>query len=131
MVELRVPVGMVVVFLGLPVTLQAVVLVVEELGHLHVADRMMLLAQVRGQGPRAFTDPAQGRFRIAPRAGINQTVKRRQQMGIAGCDFLPPGTATTDTPPPPGRNHPGFPECPFVIAFRDNSQARRTMEMPP
>jgi hypothetical protein len=44
MAELRIPVGVVAAFLRLAIALQAVVLLVEQLGHLHVADRMLLRA---------------------------------------------------------------------------------------
>ena len=44
MTKLRIPVGVVVPFLGLAIALQAVVLFVEQLCHLHVAGRVLLLA---------------------------------------------------------------------------------------
>ena len=46
MAKLGIPVGMVRPLLGLARALKTVVLVVEELGHLHVTDRMTLAAQV-------------------------------------------------------------------------------------
>src|SRR3989442_5802948 len=71
MAKLGIPVGMVRPLLGLARALQTVVLVVEELGHLHVTDRMTLAAQLRRQGPRALADPAQRGFRI-DRQGTRQ-----------------------------------------------------------
>ena len=65
--------------------------------NLDMADRMILLAQLRGQGPGALTDPPQRGFRITPRFWIDQAVQRDEQLGIRCCDLLP---STTSTPNP-------------------------------
>ena len=62
-------------FLCLAIALQAVVLLMEQLSHLPIADRMLLLAQLQANSPRAFADPAQGRFRIATGFGLDQVVQ--------------------------------------------------------
>ena len=96
MAKLGIPVGMIRPLLGLARALKTVVLVVEELGDLHVTDRMTLAAQLRRQGPRAFADPAQRGFRIAPRVGFNQAVQRDQQLRIVNRHRLAPRSSTTD-----------------------------------
>jgi hypothetical protein len=78
MTELRIAVRMIRAFLGLPVALQAVVLVAEKLSHLLMTDRMLPSSQLSGQSPGALADPAQGIFRIAPRFRFNETIQRDQ-----------------------------------------------------
>ena len=102
MAKLGIPVGMVRPLLGLARALQTIVLGVEELGHLHVTDGMMLAGQLRRQGPRALADPAQRGFRIAPRVGFNQAVQRDQQLRVVHRNRLAPGSPTTD---PTGLQH--------------------------
>src|SRR3990167_537717 len=65
--ELRVAVRMIRAFLGLPVPLQAVVHLTQELRDLLMADRMVLAREFRRQRPRALAGPAQRRLRVAPR----------------------------------------------------------------
>ena len=102
MAELRVPVGMVIAFLRLPIALQPVVLVVQEGGQCHMADRMVVRGQLRRQGPRALTDPAQRRLGVPPRIGIDQPVHGREQARIARRD-RPAACARTTDPTDPGR----------------------------
>jgi len=105
MPKLGIPIGMVCALLGLARALQTVVLVMQELRHLHVTDRMPLAPQLRRQGPRALADPAQRGFRIAPRVGFNQVVQCAQQVRIMNRHRLPPRPRTTDPPglqPGPG-----------------------------
>ncbi len=59
MPKLRVPVWMIGPFLGFSITLQTVILGVQELSHLDVADRMFFSRQFRRQGARALADPTQ------------------------------------------------------------------------
>ena len=88
MAELRIPVGVIVAFLGLAIALQTVVLGMEQLGHLHMADGMLLPPQLRCNGPRTFANPPQGRFRIAPGLTVNQLVQRAQKPRIRKRDAL-------------------------------------------
>src|SRR5450631_2046845 len=87
--ELRIAVGVIRTLLGLAIALQAVVQVVQNLRHFHVADRMILLAQFSGNGARALTYPAQCRLRVPARLLIDQRFERlhrkRQARGV-----LPP-----------------------------------------
>ena len=65
MAELGVPVLMILALLGLAIALQTEMLVVEDLGDFDIADRMVVLGQLRGQCAGAFANPAQGGFRVA------------------------------------------------------------------
>ena len=76
MSKLGIPVGVILALLQLPIALQAVVLIVEELPNSYIADRMMLPREFGGERPGAFADPAQGRFRIATGAAVNQVIQR-------------------------------------------------------
>ena len=96
MAELGIPVGVAAAFLCLAIALQAVVLLVEQLGHLHMADRMLLPAQLQGNGPRALTNPAQGRFRIPTRFTSNQLIQCAQKMRIRDGEVLAPRTCPTN-----------------------------------
>ena len=80
--ELSVPVGVVLAFFQLPVALQTVVLLMQQLGHPHVAYPMPVVAQFGRKGARAFADPAQRRFRIATGGASDQLVQRARQSGV-------------------------------------------------
>lgn len=95
MPKLRIPVGMILSFLQLAITLQAVVLLVKELRDSDIADRMMLLAEFGGERPRAFADPPQRRFRIATGSAVNQAVQCDQQGGIGRREVLASCTRAT------------------------------------
>ena len=88
MAELRIAIWMVLALFRFAVALQAVPLLVKELRDLHVTDRMLQPGQLRGQGPRAFADPAQRGFGIATRFRIDQTLQRAQQERILNDKFL-------------------------------------------
>ena len=77
--KLRIAVRVILSLLGLAIALQAIVQVMKNLRDLHVADRMLLLTQFLGDGPRALADPAQRRFRIAARLLIDQPFQRLHQ----------------------------------------------------
>src|SRR5712692_10504725 len=81
--ELRVAVGMIRAFLGLPVPLEAVVHRAQELRHLLMADRMVLAREFRRERPRALARPAQGGLRVAARQGHHQGLQRSRQFGVA------------------------------------------------
>src|ERR1017187_7364231 len=98
MPKLRIPIRVAVAFLGLAIALQAVVLFVEQLGHPHMADRMPLPAQFQSNGPRAFTNPAQRRFRITTRFPINQPIQRANKMRIGNGESLASATRATKMP---------------------------------
>src|SRR6266571_4362769 len=74
MPKLGIPIRVILAFLQFAITLEAVVLLVEELSYSHIADRMILLAEFGSERPRAFADPPQGRFRIATGSAVNQAV---------------------------------------------------------
>ena len=82
MPKLRIAIRVICAFLGLAIALQAVVQVMKNLRDLHVADRMLLLAQFLGDGPRAFANPAQRRLRVSARLLINQPFERLHQTRI-------------------------------------------------
>src|ERR1700736_52991 len=54
MLKLRIAVGMIGASFSLAIALQAVIQIVKYLRHLHVAHRMLLLAQFLGHRPRTF-----------------------------------------------------------------------------
>jgi hypothetical protein len=64
------------ILLGLAIALQAVVQVVQNLRHFHVADRMILLAQLSGNRARALAYPARCRLRVPARLFIDQRFER-------------------------------------------------------
>jgi hypothetical protein len=78
-------------FTRFAVTLQAVIGRVQQPSHRRIADRMALIGQFAGQGPRALAGPAQWRFGITARDRINQSLECRQQLGI----FLSPALSAS------------------------------------
>src|SRR5580658_3906667 len=84
MPELRVAVGMILPFLGLAVTLQAVATLPEELSDLGMTDRMPSSRQFRRQHSSALAGPAQRRLRITARRRLNHRVQGRRQARIVG-----------------------------------------------
>jgi len=120
MAELRVAVGMVLALFRLAVALQAVTLRLKQLRDFDVTDWVLMPGQLRGQGSRAFANPAQRGFRIAARFRIDQAVQCGRQTGILGDE------AFTSTPRPPDasrRHH--RPLLDFQHAFGDGF-ARQT-----
>src|SRR2546426_6238745 len=102
--ELRVAVRMVVVaLLGLTVALEAVVEVVQQLGDLHVADRMILPGQFFRNGSRALTGPAQRRLRVAPRVVLDEGFQRVQELRVRHGDRFATRSRTAD--PAGGQHH--------------------------
>jgi hypothetical protein len=97
MTELRIAVGTIRTFLGLPVALQAVVLVAQKLCYFFMTDRMLLPSQPSSQIPGAFADPAQGIFGIAPRFRFNEAIQRHEKPGIALHDPLPTRAGPANT----------------------------------
>src|SRR3989304_8264178 len=95
MPELRVTVRMVCSLFCLSVALQAVVQIVEYLCHLRMTDRMFLLGELCGNCPRAFTNPSQGRFRIAACLAINHRFQCLQQTRMRVCGGLASSTRVT------------------------------------
>jgi hypothetical protein len=93
--KLRIPIGVIRTLFGLAIALQAIVQVVKNLRDLHMADRMVLLAQFLGDGPRTFANPSQRRLRIAARLLINQPFQRLHQTRIG----LGDGFAARSGPP--------------------------------
>ena len=98
MAELRIPVGMILTFLGLAIALQTVILFVQELGYFDIADRVVLLGQLPRQSAGALADPLQRRFRIATGSRLNQWLQCCQQCRI--------GYGNLFSPPPGRRMYP-------------------------
>jgi len=61
-----------------------------------LTDRMPLLTELRGNGPRAFTNPAQGRFRIAACFTVNQLIQGVQKTRIGNSEALASTACTTN-----------------------------------
>ena len=99
MTKLRIPVGVVVAFLGLAIALQAVVQAVQYLRHFHVADRMILLDQFCGNRTCTFANPAQRRLRIPARLLIDQRFECRDQIRVRLREGLAAGSRTTHATP--------------------------------
>ena len=98
MPELGIPVGVILALLQLPIALQTVVLLVEKLPNSYITNRMMLPREFGGERPGAFADPAQGRFRIATGAAVNQVSQRCRQRGIRYGEVFASRTWATNAP---------------------------------
>ena len=105
MAELRIPIGMIFSFFGLAITLQTVAQMVQDLGHLGMADRMLALAEGIGDGARTLASPAQRRFGITSRLLIDEPLQPVHQQWIGLCNGLATRSRTADTP---SQRHPGF-----------------------
>ena len=122
--------GMIGALLRLPVALQAVVQLSQQLRHLLVADRMVLRPSVRPPRPAcscsstatAIPDRRGSAARPAPRVASGRSGSRTTRAGRP-----PPGRRIG---PPAAAARP-VPASPFVIVTRDNPQARLTSETPP
>ena len=77
---------MIVALLGLPVALQAVLEVVQQLGDFHVADRMMPPGQFLRNRPGALTRPPQRRLRVAQRLILDHGLQGVHDLGIGHRD---------------------------------------------
>src|SRR5712692_8279746 len=95
--ELRVAVWMIRSFFGLPVPLEAVVHLSEELRDLLMADRMVLAREFCRQRPRALAGPAQRGLRVAPRQRLHQGLQRPRQLGVAHQELVASTPGTPDT----------------------------------
>lgn len=128
--ELRVAVRMVVPLLGLPVALETVVEVVQQLGDLRVADRMVLPGQCLRNCPRALTGPAQRRCRVAPRLVLDHGFQRVQELRIGHRDRF--ATRSRAAMRPAGNTTPcRISPMPLATALRDRPHARLTRLTPP
>ena len=85
-------------FFRLAIALQAEMLVMKQLAHLHRANGVMFPRQFRRQGPCTLADPAQRRFRIPPRSRLDQSIQGRQQAGVAFRNPLAARARPSDTP---------------------------------
>ncbi len=101
--ELRVAVGVVRPFDRLPVGLQAVAQLVEQLRHHPMAGAVPLPGQFRGQPADALARPAQGRLRIPARGRLDQRLQVRDQRRILLDRPLAPAARAAD---PAGRQRP-------------------------
>ena len=110
---------MIVPLLGLPIPLQAVVHLPQQLGHLLMADRMVLRRQFCRQGPRALARPAQRRFRVAAGQGLDQRFEAPRQVGIA----LHEGRPAPTWAPYPARRKRGLLEFLHALHDRDARQS--------
>src|SRR5712692_4178529 len=95
--ELRVAVGMIRAFLGLPVPLEAVVHRAQKLRHLLMADRMVLAREFRRERPRALARPAQRGLRVAARQWLHQGFQRSRQLGVAHQERVAPPAGPPDS----------------------------------
>lgn len=129
MPELRIAVRVIFPLLGLPVTLQTVAVLAEQLSDFGVADRMMPPGQLRRQSAGALAGPAKRRLRIAARRGLDQTVQRWSQTRIFDRQRVSPAALASN----PARRHWGTLQfsTPLVTVTRDRPQARLTRETPP
>src|ERR1039457_5010498 len=98
MPKLGIPVWVIVAFLQLPIALQAVVLLVEELRDSYIAERMILLAEFGGERPGALADPPQGRFGTPTGSAVHQVVQCCQPVRIRPHKVLASRTRTTNAP---------------------------------
>lgn len=96
MPEPSIPVWMARTFLGLAVALQAVMLIVQQLRHLHVTDRMVARTQATGNHPRALADPAQRGLRIPSGVSLDHLVQGLKQLGIGNRTGFAPGSASAN-----------------------------------
>jgi len=94
--ELGIPVRMIRARLGLAIALQAVVLIVQQLRHLHVTDRMVTRAQASGNHPRALADPAQRGLGPPSSVSLDHLVQGLEQLGIGNRNGLAPGAASAN-----------------------------------
>ena len=101
--KLRIPVRMVPPLFRVPVALEVVVEPPQELRHLRMADPMVSPPQGRGDGPRALTNPPQGRFRIAARLGIDHRFQGVHEARVRHRD----GRASGAGAPDPAGHHRG------------------------
>ena len=83
--KLRVPVRMAGTFDGLPIRLQAVAQLLQQLTDLLMRDAMALSLQLRRQMAHALARPAQRRLRIASRGRLDQLLQVAQQCRV----FIP------------------------------------------
>ncbi len=110
--KLRVAVRVVASLLGLPVALEAVVEPVQQLRDLRVADRMVLPTQCVRDRPRALTDPAQRRFRVAPRLVLDHGFQGIHEPRVGHRDRFAPAAWAADAAGPdrgPRRRFRGAP----------------------
>src|SRR5262249_46705933 len=83
--------------LGLAVTLQAVLQIVQDLRHFGVADGMLAPGQGAREGTRALASPAQRRFGITPRALIDHRLQSAHQSRVGDGNRLAAGSRAPNT----------------------------------
>lgn len=119
--KLRIAIGMIRTFLGLAIALQAIVQAMKNLRNLHMADRMFLLAQFFGDGPRALANPAQRGLRIPARLLVDQCFQRLHQTRIGLRDRFAASTGA------PHATHQGLAlGLQFANAFADRLARQAT-----
>ena len=129
--ELRVAVGMIRAFLGLPVALEAVVHRTKELRDLLMTDRMVLAGEFR----RAASSACSCTSSAGETAGRPAPAAPPGSPALAATGGRSPGARCG--PPPARRIRPAAIGCspssriPLVIVPRDNPQTRLIREMPP
>lgn len=94
--ELRIAIRVVCALLGLPIALQAIVKTVKNLSDLRMADPVVVSAKLPGNRPRAFTNPSQGRLRIASRLAINHLLQVLQEARVGNSQGLASCTGASD-----------------------------------
>jgi len=100
MSKLRIAIRVVFAFLGLAIALKTVVEIVKNLGHLRMADRVILSAQLIRNRPRTLADPSQWRLRVAPRLLVYHFFQGFHQVRIGHRNRLASGSRLTDAPLP-------------------------------
>jgi hypothetical protein len=96
--KLSIPVRMIPPLFQFAITLQAIVLRMQELANFDLAERMPLVTEFGSESPCAFAYPSQRRLRITTGSAVNQTLQRCQQRGIGLRQVLASRARTTDTP---------------------------------
>src|ERR1017187_872918 len=94
--ELSIAVRVGVSFLGLPVGLQAVIQLMQQLRNHWIAHPMPHPVEILGQFADAVAGPAQAGLRVAARGGLHQFLQIRHQSRILVLGLLPPASRTAD-----------------------------------
>lgn len=88
--EVRLPIGMIGPFRHLPIRLQAIPHVLEQMGHRRMTDGMAGVREHRGEPPRALARPAQGRGSVVVQrlliyAALESQLDRLHSSRVGGC----------------------------------------------
>src|SRR5579864_1127422 len=112
--KLRVAIRMVLALFGLPIALEAVVQVVQQLRHFRVTDRIVLPPQRGRNHPRALAGPPQGRLGIAPGIGIDERFEGLEELRAGDRHAF-----ASPTRPPDAAGGQRYPGLEFADALAD------------